>query len=134
MPENSDLKVIAFNCSLKSADEAKETSSTEKLVNQLLEEFAKHGAAGTIVRAVDHDIKPGVTSTKATVTHGPHCASKLCPAIEATNEAPPRNRRLISLTRAREGGYACHVLAVPVKKPKATWVRPIVDAEMNTAR
>ena len=36
MPENSDLKVIAFNCSLKSANEAKETSSTEKLVNQLL--------------------------------------------------------------------------------------------------
>jgi multimeric flavodoxin WrbA len=62
MPKNSDLKVIAFNCSLKSADEAKETSSTEKLVNQLLEEFKKHGAAGTIVRAVDHDIKPGVTS------------------------------------------------------------------------
>jgi multimeric flavodoxin WrbA len=62
MAENSDLQVIAFNCSLKSADEAKETSSTEKLVNQLLEEFKKHGAAGTIVRAVDHDIKPGVTS------------------------------------------------------------------------
>ena len=60
MPE-IDLKVIAFNCSLKSA-KAKETSSTEKLVNQLLEEFKKHGAAGTIVRAVDHDIKPGVTS------------------------------------------------------------------------
>lgn len=62
MAENSDLKVIAFNCSLKSADEAKETSSTEKLVNQLLEEFKKHDATGTIVRAVDHDIKPGVTS------------------------------------------------------------------------
>jgi multimeric flavodoxin WrbA len=42
----------------------KERSSTEKLVNQLLEEFKKHRAAGTIVRAVDHDIKPGVTSDK----------------------------------------------------------------------
>ena len=62
MSENSGLKVIAFNCSLKTADAAKETSSTEKLVNQLIEEFKKHGAAGTIVRAVDHDIKPGVTS------------------------------------------------------------------------
>ncbi len=62
MPENSDLKVIAFNCSLKSANEVKETSSTEQLVNQLLDEFKKHGAAGTIVRAVDYDIKPGVTS------------------------------------------------------------------------
>jgi multimeric flavodoxin WrbA len=62
MPENSDLKIIAFNCSLKSANDLKETSSTEKLVNQLFGEFKKHGAAGTIVRAVDHDIKPGVTS------------------------------------------------------------------------
>src|SRR6476659_7423698 len=62
MPENSDLKIIAFNCSLKSARDAKETSSTEKLLDQLLDEFKKHGGAGTIVRAVDHDIKPGVTS------------------------------------------------------------------------
>lgn len=80
MSENSNLKVIAFNCSLKNA-KAKETSSTEKLVNQLLEEFNKHGAAGTIVRAVDHNIKPGVTPTKATETHGPHCASKLSKPI-----------------------------------------------------
>jgi multimeric flavodoxin WrbA len=61
MPENSDLKVIAFNCSLKSA-KGDETSSTETLLDQLLDEFKKHGASGTIVRAVDHDIRPGVTS------------------------------------------------------------------------
>jgi acetylornithine deacetylase/succinyl-diaminopimelate desuccinylase-like protein len=55
------LKVIAFNCSLKSA-RAKEESSTESLLRQLLAELEKHGATGTTVRAVDHNIKPGVTS------------------------------------------------------------------------
>lgn len=55
------LKVLAFNCSLKSAS-AKEKSSTEKLTLELLDELKKHGAQGTIVRAVDHNIKPGVTS------------------------------------------------------------------------
>ena len=75
MAENSDLKVIAFNCSLKSADEAKETSSTEKLVNQLLE-FKKHDATGTIVRAVDHDIKPGVTSDEGDADEWPASSMK----------------------------------------------------------
>jgi multimeric flavodoxin WrbA len=55
------LKVLAFNCSLKSAS-GKEGSSTDVLVQQLLEELEKHGATGAVVRAVDHNIKPGVTS------------------------------------------------------------------------
>jgi multimeric flavodoxin WrbA len=56
-----DLKVIAFNCSLKTAT-GNETSSTDVLLDQLLDELSKHGAKGEVVRAVDHDIKPGVTS------------------------------------------------------------------------
>lgn len=55
------LKVLAFNCTLKSA-RGKEKSSTEILLQQLLDELAQHGAQGAIVRAVDHNIKPGVTS------------------------------------------------------------------------
>src|SRR5205085_2949485 len=55
------LKVLAFNCSLKSAKD-KEKSSTESLLQQLMDELEKHGATGTIVRAVDHNIKPGVKS------------------------------------------------------------------------
>jgi multimeric flavodoxin WrbA len=57
----ASLKVLAFNCSLKSA-QAKEKSSTEKLLQELLDELEEHGATGAIVRAVDHNIKPGVTS------------------------------------------------------------------------
>ena len=60
MPDNS-LKILAFNCSLKSAND-KDSSSTDVLLKQMLDVFADEGATGEIVRAVDHDIKPGVTS------------------------------------------------------------------------
>jgi len=55
------LKVLAFNCSLKSARD-KEKSSTDALLKQLMDELEKYNAKGAVVRAVDHDIKPGVTS------------------------------------------------------------------------
>jgi multimeric flavodoxin WrbA len=60
MPDNS-LKILAFNCSLKSARD-KDSSSTDALLKQMLDAFAEEGATGEIVRAVDHDIKPGVSS------------------------------------------------------------------------
>ena len=56
------LKVLAFNCSLKSARN-KEKSSTDALLQQLMDELDKYGAKGAVVRAVDHNIKPGVTSS-----------------------------------------------------------------------
>ncbi len=59
--KDSKLKVLAFNCSLKSV-QGKEKSSTQTLLEQLLEALAEHGAEGSIVRAVDHNIKPGVKS------------------------------------------------------------------------
>src|SRR3984885_2894977 len=51
----------AFNCSLKSAN-GREKSSTDVLLKQLLDALEHHGANGEIIRAVDHNIKPGVTS------------------------------------------------------------------------
>ena len=59
--KDSKLKVLAFNCSLKSV-QGKEKSSTQTLLEQLLEALAEHCAEGSIVRAVDHNIKPGVKS------------------------------------------------------------------------
>jgi multimeric flavodoxin WrbA len=56
-----DLKAVAFNCSLKRSD-AEEESSTDVLLGQLLGELGKNGVSGSVIRAVDHDIKPGVTS------------------------------------------------------------------------
>ena len=55
------LKVLAFNCSLKSAG-GDEESSTDSLLKQLLDELERRGAECEVIRAVDHDIKPGVTS------------------------------------------------------------------------
>jgi multimeric flavodoxin WrbA len=56
-----DLKVLAFNCSLKSARDG-EQSSTEVLLGQLLGALVKENAQGDVIRAVDHNIKPGVKS------------------------------------------------------------------------
>jgi multimeric flavodoxin WrbA len=58
---SAKLKILAFNCSLKST-EGKEKSSTDSLLDQLLEELRKLGAEGEVVRAIDHNIKPGVQS------------------------------------------------------------------------
>ncbi len=54
------LTAIALNCTLKKS--SSEGSSTDKLLNDLLAAMAPHGVTGDIVRIVDHDIKPGVTS------------------------------------------------------------------------
>jgi multimeric flavodoxin WrbA len=53
------LKALAINCTLKSAPAE---SSCELLLTELLERLAEHDVSGEIVRAVDLEIKPGVTS------------------------------------------------------------------------
>lgn len=55
------VPAVALNCSLKSAS-AGEPSSTEKLINQCLAALSKYGVWGEIIRAADHDIRPGVRS------------------------------------------------------------------------
>ena len=55
------LKVLAFNCTLKSSKN-KEQSSTDVLLKQMMDALEEHGAIGAVVRAVDHNIKPGVSS------------------------------------------------------------------------
>lgn len=52
------IKALAFNCTLKSA-KAGDTSSTEILLSQLVDELRKHQVETEVIRAVDHDIKPG---------------------------------------------------------------------------
>lgn len=53
------LRALAFNCTLKPSPAA---SSTEKLLRQLLDGLSTHAVVGDIVRAVDCNIKPGVSS------------------------------------------------------------------------
>lgn len=55
------LKAIAINCSLKRSGD--EISSTDKMIRLLADELAKHQVELTeIIRIVDHNILPGVTS------------------------------------------------------------------------
>lgn len=55
------LTAFALNCSLK-ASSAEESSSTDKMLADLLAALEPHGVTGEIVRALDHDVKPGVES------------------------------------------------------------------------
>jgi multimeric flavodoxin WrbA len=55
----SKLRVLALNCTLKPSPEQ---SSCELLLGQLLHELGSHDVEGEIVRVVDLNIKPGVSS------------------------------------------------------------------------
>lgn len=54
---STGLRAFGMNCTLK---QGAETSSTQKLLDQLLRALQKHDVEGSSVRTVDHDIKPGV--------------------------------------------------------------------------
>jgi len=51
------LSAFGLNCTLKSGDE---TSSTQKLLDQLLHALAEHGVETSSERVANHDVKPGV--------------------------------------------------------------------------
>jgi multimeric flavodoxin WrbA len=53
------LRALALSCTLQASPAA---SSTDLLARQLLDALADHDVEGTLVRAVDHDIRPGVSS------------------------------------------------------------------------
>lgn len=57
MSESTPLKALVLVCSLKSSESP---SSSELLASQVLKEMEQYGVSGTIIRAVDYDIKPGV--------------------------------------------------------------------------
>lgn len=62
------LKAVALNCTLKSSS-AKDVSSTEKLLGQILTAFAKQNVTGEIIRIADQDAKPGVASDEGSGGH-----------------------------------------------------------------
>ena len=57
MTDSTPLSALALVCSLKPSPAP---SSSEVMARQVLDELAKHGVTGSVVRVVDHDIKPGV--------------------------------------------------------------------------
>jgi hypothetical protein len=57
MTETPSLRALALVCSLKPSPAP---SSSELMARQVLEQLARHGVTGDVVRVVDHDVKPGV--------------------------------------------------------------------------
>jgi len=57
MTDTAPLRALALVCSLKPSPAP---SSSELMARQVLEQLAKHGVTGDVVRVVDHDVKPGV--------------------------------------------------------------------------
>lgn len=56
MPDTT-LTALALNCTLKPSPAP---SSSGLMAEQFMTALAEHGVAGTTVRVVDHDVKPGV--------------------------------------------------------------------------
>jgi multimeric flavodoxin WrbA len=59
MADAKPLKAFALNCSLKPSS-ADETSSTDKMLGDLLAALKPYHVSGEIIRVADHDVKPGV--------------------------------------------------------------------------
>lgn len=53
------ISAFGLNCTLKPGSKP---SSTQKLLDQLMHALQKHGVTTATERAVDHDIKPGVSA------------------------------------------------------------------------
>jgi multimeric flavodoxin WrbA len=57
MTGTAPLTALALVCSLKPSPAP---SSSDLMARQILDQLAKHGVTGDVVRVVDHDVKPGV--------------------------------------------------------------------------
>ncbi len=71
------LSAFGINCTLKSGPKS---SSTEALMNDLFKALAAHDVGGEIVRAADHDIKPGVSSDEGNGDAWPQLRAKILAA------------------------------------------------------
>ena len=58
-PGVTDVNALVLNCTLTPSPES---SSTELLARQLLDELGSHGVQGELLRVADHDVRFGVTT------------------------------------------------------------------------
>jgi multimeric flavodoxin WrbA len=68
------LKALVLNCTLKASPE---TSNTEALASEVLTALRERGAEGQMLRMVDYDIKPGVTSDEGEGDQWPSIHSQI---------------------------------------------------------
>ncbi|MGH2752237.1 MAG: flavodoxin family protein [Actinomycetota bacterium] len=68
------MKALVLNCTLKASPE---TSNTEALATEVLTALRGLGADGQMLRMVDYDIKPGVTSDEGEGDQWPSIRSQI---------------------------------------------------------
>jgi multimeric flavodoxin WrbA len=74
---STKLTSVALNCTLKRGSGA---SSTGKLLGELLSALADHGVSGEVVRVVDLNVLPGVTSDEGNGDDWPALRAKILAA------------------------------------------------------
>ena len=79
MAELPNLTAFAINCSLKSSS-ASEKSSTDKLIEDMLNAMQPYGVSGEVVRAADFNIKPGVLSDEGEGDQWPELRKRILAA------------------------------------------------------
>jgi multimeric flavodoxin WrbA len=71
------LTALALNCTLKIGAGP---SSTDKLLGEVLAALGEHGVTGEVLRVVDHDVRPGVTSDEGEGDAWPMIRAKIVAA------------------------------------------------------
>jgi multimeric flavodoxin WrbA len=71
------LKAIALNCTLKSGEES---SSTDKILAELLRALKRHDVTSETIRVVNHNVKPGVKSDEGPGDAWPKIRAKILDA------------------------------------------------------
>lgn len=90
------LSALVLCCSLKPSPEP---SSTVLLAEQVLAALGEHGVTGELVRVVDHDVRPGVTTDERNGDAWPMLRRKLLRSPSSvtrtalTTSAPSCSRR-----------------------------------------
>jgi len=79
LAELPNLTAFAINCSLKSSS-ASEKSSTDKLIEDMLNAMQPYGVSGEVVRAADFNIKPGVLSDEGEGDQWPELRKRILAA------------------------------------------------------
>ncbi len=66
------LKAVFLNCTLKPSPAV---SNTEALINKVIAWFDKYDVESEIIRVVDYNVKPGITSDEG---EGDECIRQCC--------------------------------------------------------
>ncbi|MBF6352399.1 NAD(P)H-dependent oxidoreductase [Nocardia flavorosea] len=73
----ASLSAVALVCTLKKSPAE---SSSDRIARQLLDELAGHEVTGEVIRLVDHDIRPGVTTDEGDGDQWPDIRARISAA------------------------------------------------------